>query len=365
MPTSIKWARNSIVEDFLNHEGYAWTYDEAVPLKRIDIKGASTNPIRPFLRFDQGNADGILLSMIDGIAIPPIVVCDIGDPMLEVNDGVHRLDAATYVAKNDGTQTVAAYIVTDASPRRRNILSARLNINQGRQLSDEERLSLAIQWLKDGTCETPDEASRNVGLDPKRKEVATRWKLEQILERAIKLGVGNIFRDRILENDGKDFPAAQAFALIQNDVLFALAVVLTDKFEMNIKEMVGLARTVADTRSEHAGKQALEAADAEFTERDARNAQRSKGKPKLSRGKKYFMYLGKADNVGPVSRFGLDGEVPHEVDRMLAVLDRVDKKNAEAKKWLLRLKEEQRKVEAAKSASQRGASPSASTLRPA
>jgi hypothetical protein len=361
MPITINWARNSIVEEFLRHEGYAWTYDPAVPLKKIDVKGASTNPVRPFLRFDQGNADGILMSMLDGIAIPPVILCETGEQLLEVCDGVHRLDATTECAKKDGVQVVAAYIVTDASPRRRNILAARLNIQQGRQLTDEERLALAIQWLKDGTCETTDEASRNVGLDPKRKEVANRWKIEQMMERAVKLGVGTIFRDRVLDQDGKDFPAAKAFELIQNDVLFAAAVKLTEKFDLNIKEMVGLARTVADTRSEHAGMAAVEAADAEFTERDARNSQRSKGKPKLSRGKRYFRHLMSADNVGPVARFGLDGEVPHEVDRMLAILDRIEKKNIEARKWLLRLKEEQRKVDAAQAAASRGAKPSDST----
>jgi hypothetical protein len=365
MPIEIKWVRDTLVEDFLAHEGYDWEYNDAIPLRAIDIAGAADNPSRVYLKFDQSNADGILLAVLNGIAIPPVVVADNKDILLEVLDGVHRTDVAQELSKRDGVETVAGYVVRNASPPRRSKLATRLNINQGRQLSHEARIATAMQWLKDGTCGSVGEAAANVGL--KDREIADRWKLEQMTDRAIRLGVGEIFRERILDRDGKDYPVARAFDSIQNDVLYVGAARLAEKFELNIKEGVGLARTVADARSEAQGQAAIAAAEEEFTERDARAAQKTKGRPsRLSRGKKFFRHIKSADNVGPVTRWGLDGEDEREFDNMLAVMDRVERKFQEARKWILRLQEEARRVAAAArtSASVPGARPSGSASPP-
>jgi len=358
MAIEIKWVRDTLVEDFLTHEAYDWEYNDAIPLRAMDIAGAAQNPSRVYLKFDQSNADGILLAVLNGIAIPPIVVADNKDILLEILDGVHRTDVAQELSKKDGVTTVGGYVIRNASPPRRAKLSTRLNINQGRQLSHEARLATAVQWMKDGTCGTVAEAAANVGL--KEREVGDRWKLEQMLDRAIRLSVGDIFRDRVLDRDGRDFPAARAFDAIQNDNLYVSAVKLSERFELNIKEMVGLARTIAESRTESAGLVAITAAVDEFTERDAKAAQKTKGKAsRLSRGKKFFRHLKSADNVGPVNRWGLDGEDEREYDVMLAVLERVERKMLEAKKWILRLQEEARRVAAARTAgAHHGAAPS-------
>ena len=357
MAVIINWMRRPDIEEWLNHERYDWTYEPVVPLRNIDLAHAADNPTRVFLKFDEGNADGILMSVLDGLPLPPVILFDNKNPQLDVGDGVHRLSVCTDLAKKDGVSAAAAYIVANASPARQQKLAARMNINNGRQISERDRLALACQWLKDGVCTSVDEAAHNVGLKP--RDVAAAWKQEQIIDRAMGLSVGDIFRDRILDRDGVTHAASIAIDAIKNDVLYVGVVRLCEKYDLSIKEMVGTAHTINKARTEAEGQTLLQAADDEFAERDAIAAAKTKGKKsRLSRGKKYFRFLRSADGVGPVPKWGLDGEDEREYDNMLAVLDRIDRKNEEARKWILRLKEEARKVAAKMAASHPGATPS-------
>jgi len=91
MAVIINWMRRPDIEEWLNHERYDWTYEPVVPLRNIDLAHAADNPTRVFLKFDEGNADGILMSVLDGLPLPPVILFDNKNPQLDVGDGVHRL----------------------------------------------------------------------------------------------------------------------------------------------------------------------------------------------------------------------------------------------------------------------------------
>lgn len=354
----INWVRSSVVEDFLNHEKFAWTYHPDVPLKKIDIAGAAANPSRAFLKFDEKNANGIWMAMIDGVGIPPIILFDTTESLYEIGDGRHRLHNVVDFAKSEGIVSVPAIIITNSSPRRRILLDARLNINQGRQIMPEERLALAVQWLRDGTVEDVKEAAANVSLS--EKDVAHRWKMELMIDRAIKLGVGDVFREKILNRDNKNHDASRAFDAIRNDNAYIAAVKLCDRYEITKTQMQGLARAVGDASTEKKALDAVAGADEEFAEEEALRKAKTRGSKSTTRGKTYVGYLNKAKGLGPVARFGLDGTNSKDFIGILTTLDEIDRKNDEVRRWITRLQEEERKAEESRRAASRGAQPSGS-----
>jgi hypothetical protein len=346
MPVVINWTRSPLVEDLLTRMDYAWQYVDHVPLRDIDIKGAAVNPARPHLAFIQSNADAILALMISGGAFPPPILFDDEDGGPKgVCDGLHRLDSATECAKDKGSSItgVPGYLVKNATPRRKRILAVCAN-RQGRTLSDAECLDFAIELLREADGEvSEEEAASYVGLD--KNLVKRRWEVEQMMTRAIDLGVEDIFRRRIVARDDKKTNrAAKAFTSIQNNHAYVAAVQLCERFELNVNEMVGTARSIAETRTETAAMMAVQAAIELYTERDeeAKRGRRGRKRKRPNKATKLFDWWRKSLNLGSPHNW-FDAEEDGELSNMLDTTAAMKKYVSEVEECLSRaIKERER-----------------------
>jgi hypothetical protein len=132
--------KDSKIEGILQREKYQFAYRAKVTWSEIDWRASEGNPGRLDRRLDPEQVESYALAMIDGHQFPAAVLLDGQGDGLVVADGVHRLKAAQ-MAERDGFD---AYIIPERDAYRREELSRRLNMFEGRGLSAAQRVQAVL-----------------------------------------------------------------------------------------------------------------------------------------------------------------------------------------------------------------------------
>lgn len=152
----------------------------ALDISEIDRKASSQNAARLSARLDEENVSSLVIGIQQGDRIPYLVVrkvLDRGRARYVVAGGNHRLEAMTRC----GCEDVKAYCV-ECGDTEFLVLCQRLNLANGKGVSEKDRVMYAAAAVASGTAENQRVAAEMFRVSPsKLKEFIRNEKAEQKL----------------------------------------------------------------------------------------------------------------------------------------------------------------------------------------
>lgn len=256
--------RDAKTEQQLKRGGFAFRFEAAFAIARIDLNAAKANPARLLRKLDEDRCLEMGYAMEQQVDFPAIVLIEFGNT-LQLATGLHRLIAATEWC-NPPLKTFDTYVVNEKDAYRRELLVRSINSIEGKGQSREENLAHCVEMLRAYPGHTVDDIA--VAFNLPARTVREHLNILKLEERAQKCGVSHLLRDNKL------FPLTTKRELIaiKGEPLFAglIRVIATTKASGRVARQ--LIQEVHDSQkvSEAAGFKVLEQHEKEWAEQEAR-----------------------------------------------------------------------------------------------
>jgi len=190
----------SQIEQVLEQVGVSYRWHDTVKLGEIEIDPTTGNHGR-IIQIDQEAVNSYAVCMKNGDIFPPIVIAMIGKKYVSIS-GNHRCSAARQIGKESWDSGVIEVI--NASQRQIENVAFILNKTHGKPLSPDDRVSAAIQFVKQ-TGSTQEEAGKIFGVTP--NQVSRTLTYEKAIARidktdytpGMKISVKSINKDALVK----------------------------------------------------------------------------------------------------------------------------------------------------------------------